>query len=339
MGDVEDARNLIANGADVSAVGDSSSKQTLTHLAVRFGHANLVALLVEAGADLTARDSGGRTPLHTAARGFYEEEVMLEDFKQCEEKADVSAEDRLTICRLLLDAGAEVGASASLEEPWIGGNSGQHGWTPLYIAAYNKHHALAVLLLERGADVNAKNGFDEETPLHSAVHCNCEKMARILVDHGANLDAMGRMGHDTPLHLTIFRDCVKMLKLLVHLGANVNAAHNGITVLDLAVTRNDKLVRALLEGGADVTARNSEDRTPLLVAAGKRRGLAGQPRPPHSGWPTMLKLTCRVCDTNPSPLELDSLAEGSKFETRGVPPAEKGRCPPMLGVLKTSRIK
>jgi len=257
-GEAEDAKKLIADGTVVSGVEDSCSKLTLLHHAVRFGNADVVKVLLDSGADLAARDSGGRTPLHTAARGVYEERVKKED------DADVSAEDRLTIARLLLDAGAEVGASALREGEEVGMRSGgsQNGWTPLHMAACNKHHAMATLLLERGADLMARTGFTQEVPLHFAVGSQLqlhpfpenETMVKILVGHGADLEAMDR-DYFTPLRSAVFRGHVKMVRLLVGLGANLEAAnlsrhkwpgglvdYNRSTVLHLAVHTDEPKV-------------------------------------------------------------------------------------------------
>ncbi|KAJ1472067.1 ankyrin repeat-containing domain protein, partial [Baffinella frigidus] len=193
-------RRLIAKkGIDVSALDYSSSKQTLLHLAAWFGFADVVKVLLEAGADLAARDVCGRTPLHTAARGSYEEMVA----------------------RLLLDAGAEVGASV---QP-AAGHGPQNGWTPLHCAAFNLHHSLVTLLLDRGADVHAKTSCHEQTALYFAVDRKDEKLVRLLVDRGADLDATDR-SHILPLHEAIWNGSAKMIKLLADLGANLEASDN-----------------------------------------------------------------------------------------------------------------
>lgn len=57
--------------------------------------------------------------------------------------------------------------------------------TALHVAAHCGHVRVAKLLLERGADVNARalNGF---TPLHIACKKNRLKMVELLIKHGAS---------------------------------------------------------------------------------------------------------------------------------------------------------
>ena len=59
---------------------------------------------------------------------------------------------------------------------------------PLHSAAAGGHAAIAALLLERGADPDARQqgGF---VPLHSAAARGDEVTARLLLDHGATRDA------------------------------------------------------------------------------------------------------------------------------------------------------
>jgi ankyrin repeat protein len=100
--------------------------------AIEGGHADVVSLLIEHGADVRTPSKGGFTPLMFAARS-----------------------GDLDSARLLLDAGANVDAGTRDAGP------------PLAVAAASGHETLAIFLLERGANPNAadKNGI---TALHNA---------------------------------------------------------------------------------------------------------------------------------------------------------------------------
>jgi len=62
------ARLLVNHAADVDAHGTGWMTGTPLHSAVSGSHAEVVGVLLEAGADPNARQSGGWTPLHAAAR-------------------------------------------------------------------------------------------------------------------------------------------------------------------------------------------------------------------------------------------------------------------------------
>ena len=65
-------RALIQAGVPVDHSG-GDYQQTALHYAAREGQTEACQRLVELGADLTAQDFLGRTPLHLAARkGYYE---------------------------------------------------------------------------------------------------------------------------------------------------------------------------------------------------------------------------------------------------------------------------
>src|SRR5919106_4016472 len=136
------------------------------------------------------------------------------------------------------------------------------------------HHATAfgsietmTLLLDRGADVNAKNRRGA-TPLHWAVHD--EAKVRLLLSRGATVNVKQNEGR-TPLLLaaTLPRGHAALDLLLTH-GANPNLpAANGQTPLMAAAARGDfTAVRALVGAGATVDARNGAGETALMLAAG-----------------------------------------------------------------------
>lgn len=62
------------------------------------------------------------------------------------------------------------------------------GSTLLHTAAWRGDLAMATLLIERGALVNAADTRSGETPLHSAARGNRAEMVDLLLAHGANAD-------------------------------------------------------------------------------------------------------------------------------------------------------
>ncbi len=53
---------------------------------------------------------------------------------------------------------------------------------------------IAKLLLEHGADVNARNGVANFTPLIGASHEGHLEMVKLLLDHGADIHAVDEQG-------------------------------------------------------------------------------------------------------------------------------------------------
>ncbi|KAF8459291.1 ankyrin repeat-containing domain protein, partial [Kalaharituber pfeilii] len=58
--------------------------------------------------------------------------------------------------------------------------------SPLHLAAFNRHEAICKLLLDQGADVDAKCRENAPTPLHHAISAGSEAIVKLLLGHGAN---------------------------------------------------------------------------------------------------------------------------------------------------------
>ncbi len=142
-------------------------------------------------------------------------------------------------------------------------------WTPLHVAAYFNAKDVAALLLERGADVNAK-ALGGETPLHFAANGQDTSVAALLLEHGANPNAKDDDGN-TPLMKAALGSQKEMVQLLVTGGADVNASNNDGETPLLSATRMSTidgydLVTFLLDKGANANAPDSRGDTPLATA-------------------------------------------------------------------------
>ncbi len=139
------------------------------------------------------------------------------------------------------------------------------GSTPLHHAAGYGPLANVDLLINKGADVNAKNRRGS-TPLHWAIHD--EAKVRLLLAKGADVNAKQAQGR-TPLFLVaMLGDSVSTMRLLFARGADPNlASANGQTPLMMAAARgNVEGMQLLIERGAKVDARDGAGETALMFA-------------------------------------------------------------------------
>ncbi|XP_061397142.1 ankyrin-1 [Musca vetustissima] len=140
--------------------------------------------------------------------------------------------------RILLEHGAKVDVTTAV------------GYTPLHIGADNCD--ITQLLLEFGANPNAKTFNTAETPLHAALKYRNSNVANLLLQtNKININEIDE--HDkTPLMYAIAYDQFDIAMELIRKGARVNLQDkDGNTALFYAVQKNNiPLASCLLERGA-----------------------------------------------------------------------------------------
>eukprot|EP00574_Skeletonema_japonicum_P011434 CAMPEP_0201715124 /NCGR_PEP_ID=MMETSP0593-20130828/1378_1 /ASSEMBLY_ACC=CAM_ASM_000672 /TAXON_ID=267983 /ORGANISM="Skeletonema japonicum, Strain CCMP2506" /LENGTH=355 /DNA_ID=CAMNT_0048204537 /DNA_START=111 /DNA_END=1179 /DNA_ORIENTATION=- len=138
--------------------------------------------------------------------------------------------------------------------------------TPLHWALENGQVYASKLLIDNGADVNAKDN-DGDTPLHGACGFGHADVAKQLIHNEANVNARNNVGR-TPLHWACFFGRVDAAKLLIHNEANVNAKDNdGSTPLHYAsVVGHVDATKLLIHKEANVNAKDNDGDTPLHYA-------------------------------------------------------------------------
>ncbi|MGH9723293.1 MAG: ankyrin repeat domain-containing protein [Bryobacteraceae bacterium] len=138
--------------------------------------------------------------------------------------------------------------------------------TPLHWAVADE--AKTRLLLERGANVNAKQA-DGRTPLYNLIAMeNRSAVIRLLLDREADPNLATANGN-TPLMVASGRGDLDAVRLLVAAKANVNAISGtgGTALINAALGRNAEAVKLLLDNGADPNAATKRKVTPLANAA------------------------------------------------------------------------
>lgn len=251
---------LLNKGASVNAVRTASPLIA----ACMPGRTDIARLLIEKRADVNLVSSSGLSPLMWASGAKWLIEGVLErqDFTGPEDLVDVLRETHT-------------------------------------VSAYRDHSDLVQLLLESGADVNARDYSFQFTPLIMACNAGNVNTVRLLLEHGADVNATDPDGV-TPLYIACENDNSAIVRILLDNGANVNArakdgrnpliitctVHNLATLrlwlgedhVPMDVTDFDDHIRAnnrhrvnvakwLIDKGANVNAQTHNGMTALMSAA------------------------------------------------------------------------
>ena len=253
-----------------------------------------VAALIEAGADVDARQADGATALHWAA--YWDEPDALER---------------------LVRAGANVDAR------------NEYGAPPLWAACANRHLGAVERLLAAGADPNLGLGSGE-TLLMRCAHTGDPRAVRALLAHGADIHAAEPARGQTALMWAVANRQAAATRVLIEHGSAVDARTRtvrqfrgtgersttspqgaswfdagGFTPLLFAARHGDiESARALLAAGADANDRAADGNSALVVAAMSGQGnlaafLLGQGADPHAAGAGYTALHAAVLRSQP----------------------------------------
>ena len=223
--DLDALRRLVtADPAELTRrLGFAGDEMQPLHWAGAYGRQDAIALLIELGADTSARTMLGLTPLGAVLQRAQTGSAAA--FL----RAGFSGDESTAVVGGFVEALKDV--SAEILTPALASRL-------LFVASSEGHDQMIETLVRRGADPAARlRRIIRElsflaTPLHVAAQHDCASAAKALLAAGAPPSAGAEEGKPTPLHV---------------------AAAEGL----------DELVQLLLEGGADREAREvAYDATP-----------------------------------------------------------------------------
>lgn len=193
---------------------------TPVQLAAIRGSTAQLAILKQAGADVSLRTANRSTALHfactsqksSAARFVLDTEMVADRTNtigmtplHCIVRSSTVKAEMWTVADRLLELGADIDARATCDV------------TPLMYAA-NVDSAEAIrYLLSRGADIDARD-TDGDTALVEAIFSNSPECVRVLLDRGADVKAVNEYGRG-PLHYLAGAGSEDMIDIFQSTGA------------------------------------------------------------------------------------------------------------------------
>jgi len=258
FGHAEVIKVLVAKGADV-AMTNKFGMTALHHGAVH-GGADVLQSLLDGGADPNQPDDAGRLPLHwTATKGHVEG------------------------AKVLLAGGAKP----------TGGD--KEGFTPLHRCCQeepkpasdeeaediykekldNAKAAIAEILISKGAKIGARDLKGQQTPLHLSSMNGLVAVTGALLSAGADVNVTNKI-EQTPLIYAVIEEHVGAIKLLLGAGADANKGnplHSDWAAIHwAALTDNPMVVNAVIEDKGVRNVKDGSGRYPVTLAEEHGKG-------------------------------------------------------------------
>ena len=226
---------LIANGYNINHTSTNIERTPLAEAAAQ-GNEGAVNRLLEAKADVNAKDADGRNPLMIALNECHQSLLLP-----------------------LLHNGTEIDAQDN------------DGVSALHYAVDNGNLEATKALIERRPRLHMTGEkYSNQTPLHLAAEHDHDEIFKELHNYGADVESTCMAGF-RPMHLAAFHNSLKVARLLIGLDAERNPhAEEDKTVLHVAAEYSGvEFVELILAVNPDVNAKEKETQSTALHAAAR----------------------------------------------------------------------
>ena len=162
-------------------------------------------------------------------------------------------------------------------DPWTKGGEGiysrpksEKSMEPPFLGSIDQEkHAMVQTVLDRGADINAKDSLGITAALRAVKDRN-GAMLYLLLDRGANIDAQSNKG-ESLLHISTRLKQVEIFQFLLARGADVHVLTKRLeSVVHFAASHPASTsVNSLIDHGAPFDLQDEKGFTPLMIAAAR----------------------------------------------------------------------
>lgn len=214
-GDIEKAKTLIENGANVNYKNYYTYK-ALTHASLN-GYEEIVNLLIKAGANIDNEERNGWTALMFASKYGHEKvvETLLEN------GANINSKEKNSLFNFSYrNTAYQVDSDGEIVDEEDEEIDNRDVGTALMIAAEHGSEKVVKLLLEKGINVNDKND-NGWTALMFASEKGHDKVVKMLLEHGADINSKNN-NNETALILAFEEKKIEIIKILINNKAEIS---------------------------------------------------------------------------------------------------------------------
>uniref|UniRef100_A0A914GWL2 Ion transport domain-containing protein n=1 Tax=Globodera rostochiensis TaxID=31243 RepID=A0A914GWL2_GLORO len=253
---------------------------TTLHMAAGGGHAKIVKILLENGANPEDENANGMTPLSLAAWNGHSGILPCFErkyWRRCSKKTGLNAfhiaayKGHSDFINEMIKC---VPASVRSEPPMFNHLvmkefATEYGFTPLHLAAQAGHDTLVRMLLNQGVQVDAATTTMNVIALHLAAQQGHIAVVGMLLSRSTQQQHAKDWRGRTPLHLASVNGKKDMVSLLIAQGSNINVMdQNGWTGMHFATKAGHiDVVKLFVMSSADAQAETKDGKVPLCFAA------------------------------------------------------------------------